>query len=432
MDEKKVEVRKEENQFINEKIVMSGKVKRKLRQAGWITLCAVLFGVIARIVFVTSDGTVRKVFGIEEPKTQVEIGKGDGESKYLKENTEVSQNPGADDKDDENDADKDEKRVESALDVYLLLNEKIEKTTSEISKMIVPVCAFSENRDFFDEDVETKIGETTGLLIGKDTSDFMLLVDMNDMDLTMDIEVVIAGINYEAYVRATDPEYGIAVVCVPLTEVPYEVRSTLKVAKIEEKGKIHIGESVIMVGAPNGLPGSVEIGMVTGFTDGVSVTDGTVASFTTNVLDYENAHGFVADLDGNVLGMITHVMKPDGTERIQTDVELDSLIAMMRKLANNGACGMIGIKGKDVTPEMARELHVNNGVYVTNVISSSVTVMENVKKGDVIVRIGNNDITCMDDFSKAVFNAVPGTEIAITLYRDGRVKNIEGISVQLR
>lgn len=82
----------------------------------------------------------------------------------------------------------------------------------------------------------------------------------------------------------------------------------------------------------------------------------------------------------------------------------------------------LGISGRDVDRELAekKELPVKYGVYVTTVEDESPADKAELAKGDVIVAVGGEKVTDMDDLVDIMEDAKEGDQVVVEMYRDGK------------
>ena len=160
------------------------------------------------------------------------------------------------------------------------------------------------------------------------------------------------------------------------------------------------GMPVIALGAPNGYEGSIEFGMITSFGSTFSVTDGEMASFTANITEYPQGHGFVVNMEGEILGLITHTHKASPEDGIFTAVSLESIGKVIVKLLNNAERPYFGIKGQDIPKNLKKEYELENGVYVREVENSSPALTAGIKAGDILVAVDGTQMDGIRTFAE--------------------------------
>lgn len=463
MAEEQKEKQSEDYQFINEKIVSRRRKKWRKRMGTIIfVICmAMLFGVVSRAVFLLSGDYLKKWFGIEEERQAVNLPKPTGQpiavlsptqkpakvpsmsptteptgipTQFPKltpeerispsaepsaaaavtpeaENspagepssdveTSTGAEPDSEMPSEENLPSENMDSSETAqIELYLQLYESVRKVAAEVSDAFVAVEVIEQGVDWFQEIYEKRT-RTTGLILGNDGVDLLILVGTEQFVGATSIEVTFGEVVIPGSIYSMDRGYGLAVISVPLKEIPEEILAGVEIGVLAETEDIVVGTPVIALGAPNGYDGSMEFGMITSLGSTVPVTDGEVAYFTTNITEYPQGYGFVVNLEGKIMGMISHTHKDNLSDGIFSAVSLDSIRGILIKLLNNAEWAYFGIRGKDVPKNLKDEYDlVAGGVYVSEVENASPALLSGVKAGDIILSVGGHQIEGICDFS---------------------------------
>jgi len=157
--------------------------------------------------------------------------------------------------------------------------------------------------------------------------------------------------------------------------------------------------------------------MITSLGSTVSVTDGEVAYFTTNIVEYPNGYGFVLNLEGEILGLITHTHKENPADGIFSAVSLDSIRGVIIKLLNNADQAYFGIKGRDLPKNLALEYEIETGVYVSEVENASPALATGIKAGDVIVSVSGETVDGIRSFSDIILECSTREIVQVKLLR---------------
>ena len=457
-------------QFINEKIVPKRRSKwlKKLGTTLFVIFMAVIFGVVSQAAFLLSGEYLKEWLGIEKERQEVDLPKSTGsqpratisptakpvktqspaptqgpteaavptqqpeEGSYGKEPTlgaeltpeatpegtgnekpEVTVAP--EQTPEENTGiDSNDKKVTSVE--YLQMYESIRNVAEEVSNAFVTVEAIEQGMDWFQEVYENRT-RTTGLVLGNDGVDLLILVGTEQFSGATSIEVsfdeaVVAGSIY-----SMDRDYGLAVIAVPLAEIPEHILNDVTLGILAETDEIVVGTPVLALGAPNGYEGSMEFGMITSLGSTVSVTDGEVAYFTSNIMEYSEGYGFVVNLEGKIMGMITHTHKANSADGIFSAVSLDSIRGVIVKLLNNAERAWFGIKGQNLPKNVAKEYELETGVYVSEVENASPALGAGIKAGDILISVGNQPVDGIRVFSDVILERSTREIVQVKLLR---------------
>ena len=466
MIEEPKEKQSEDYQFINEKIVPKRKSKwlKKLGIVLFVAFLAIIFGVVAQAAFLLSGNYLKKWLGMEEKRQEVELprpttqprvtmsptpkpdktptpvpNKKPTESALLTEtpgNATSSATPTATVTQGEfplsTEIPKEEDGQENqgssvptinAGDVngetsysYLQLYESIRQVAKEVSSAFVTVEAIEQGVDWFQE-VYEKRTRTTGLVLGNDGIDLLILVGTEQFTGATAIEVFFGEEVISGRIYSMDKDYGLAVIAVPLVSLSEEILSRVQLGLPAGEGELLVGTPVIALGAPNGYENSMEFGMITSLGSTVPVTDGEVAYFTTNITEYPNGFGYVVSMDGEILGLITHTRKSDPKDGIFSAISLDSVRGVIVKLLNNADRAWFGIKGQDIPKNLAREYELESGVYVGEVENASPALSAGIKAGDILVAINDEEVSGIREFSDKLLEQEIRAVVQVKLLR---------------
>ena len=85
---------------------------------------------------------------------------------------------------------------------------------------------------------------------------------------------------------------------------------------------------------------------------------------------------------------------------------------------------ILGVRVKELPPEIRSEIQSNKGVLVTVVVKGSPAFRSDILKGDVIKRIGDTEIYDVESLMSTV-PKYEGQKVVITIYRNGKLLNKE-------
>ena len=71
-----------------------------------------------------------------------------------------------------------------------------------------------------------------------------------------------------------------------------------------------------------------------------------------------------------------------------------------------------------------QDLTGDSGVYVAEVTSGSSAEKAKMAAGDIIIKLGDTEITSMNDLNKALYNYKTGDKAEITVLRNGREQKL--------
>jgi putative serine protease PepD len=278
----------------------------------------------------------------------------------------------------------------------------------------------------------TQNGEGSGVVL--DTNGYILTNNHVAADAQGGkVRVTFAsGKSVEATVVGTDAKTDMAVIKVSGV-------SDLSAAKFGDSDALQVGDSVIAIGSPLGLDGSVTAGIVSAlnrtidesgsqqnpFSQQQQSQSGTAiagAIQTDAAINPGNSGGALVNMAGEVVGINTAI----ATASSGGNGNIGVGFAIPSNRAKEVADSLI--KGQKVShPYIGVSVGTatgNAGAQVASVVDNSPASKAGVQQGDVITKAGSNDVHTSDDLLNVVQAAKVGDQLALTVTRGGSSKNI--------
>jgi len=242
------------------------------------------------------------------------------------------------------------------------------------------------------------------------TGQVVIVTNFHVVDQVQNLTVTFTDGNaFDATVLGTDAYSDIAVlnVTAPASEfMPLELASS---------SDLQVGDTVIAIGSPVGLTGSMTTGIVSqlGRTIQEASTNGySIANViqTSVAINPGNSGGPLLDSLGQVVGVTTAIIS--GTQGIGLAIPSDTILKELPSLISNGTYdnhAWIGVAGVDVTPDIAKALTLQKtyGWLVTSVTAGGPAEKAGIKGGTQQVRMSGSLLTTGGD----IIIALNGTRI---------------------
>ena len=222
------------------------------------------------------------------------------------------------------------------------------------------------------------------------------------------------------------------------TLVGIDAPTDIAVVKVHARGltQIHLGDSarlavgdfVVAIGNPFGLPHTATSGIVSGLKrSGFSPDDYEDYIQTDASINPGNSGGALVDLRGDLVGINTAILSGSGDNiGIGFAIPVNTAARVMRQLIEYGAVdrGQLGVSVYAVTPEMARSLGLRTatGGLIAQVIPGSPAEKAGLRTGDVITAVAGHHVASNTDLRNAIGFLRVGDDVSIDLLRDGRAE----------
>jgi serine protease Do len=223
------------------------------------------------------------------------------------------------------------------------------------------------------------------------------------------------GSQHTAKLVGVDPDSDVAVLRVDTRGLP--------AAPIGTSSDLMIGETVIAVGNPFGLSGTVTTGVVSALGRSVpSKEEGrTFTDFiqTDASINPGNSGGPLLNIEGKVIGINTAIIAQ--AQGIGFAIPVDRAKKVIQDILRFGQVhsAWIGAVTATVTPEEAKRLGLKSGkgALVARVFAGSPAAAAGLKAGDVITAVGDRPVDSREAFSTYTATAAPGQPVPLTVSR---------------
>jgi serine protease Do len=230
------------------------------------------------------------------------------------------------------------------------------------------------------------------------------------------------GRQLPAKLLGVDPDSDLAVLRVDQKGLP--------AAPIGTSSDLMIGESVVAVGNPFGLSGTVTTGVVSALGRSVPSQDQsrTFTDFiqTDASINPGNSGGPLLNIEGRVIGINVAIYAQ--AQGIGFAIPVDRAKKVIEDLLRYGVVhsAWVGAVTATLTPEEARrlDLKTERGAVVVRVFASSPAEAAGLKPGDVITAVGGKAVDSREAFSTSTATLGSGANIQLTVDRGGSTRTV--------
>lgn len=261
-------------------------------------------------------------------------------------------------------------------------------------------------------------GLGSGVIIDADNG--YVVTNNHVIDSATEILVTLKdGRQFDATVVGTDQRSDIALLKIKDGENLTEI-------EVGSSSSLRVGDFVVAIGNPFGLGQTVTSGIVSALDrSGLGIEE--VENFiqTDAAINSGNSGGALVTLDGKLIGINTAILGPNGGNiGIGFAIPSDMMTALVAQLVEFGEVrrGVLGVRGRDVTHDIAKalDLKVSQGAFVAEVVADSAADKAGIQSGDVITEVNGQRIRTFADLVARVGTLGAGSEIELTVLRDGR------------
>lgn len=225
---------------------------------------------------------------------------------------------------------------------------------------------------------------------------------------------------YTATVVGTDEETDLAVIKID--------KSDLTAAELGDSDSIQVGEFAMAIGNPLGMQSSVTAGMISAVNREITDSDGKTYTLiqTDAAINSGNSGGALVNSEGQVIGINTLKVSETGVEGMGFAIPINSTKSIYQQLIqyNKVKRPYIGITGRDLSADVAKQYNLVEGIYVASVAQYSGAETAGIKTGDVVTKADGQTVTTMTELNKIKNSHNIGDTMTLTVYSNGQEKNV--------
>ena len=235
------------------------------------------------------------------------------------------------------------------------------------------------------------------------------------------------GTEYPATVVGGDSDYDVAVLKVEATG--------LTAVTLGDSGNVNVGDSVLAIGNPLGeLTFSMSQGIVSCCDRAINV-DGTPFNMiqVDASINPGNSGGPLMNLYGEVVGIVSAKYSNYSNTTVEGlgfAIPINDVQTIITDIMENGQVTdkpALSITAGTMTEQMAAQyqLSTKKGVFVYSVNKGGAGDNAGLQMGDVITKLGDTEITSMEELSAAKKNYKAGDTVTVTFWRGDEEKTTQ-------
>ena len=373
-------------------------LKRKLKKAASISLCAVLAGGLAAGTYTGVNyltGYEQSVQAASEDK--VELLKSEKKS------------------DDSKDDSKDESTAKGSLDVSDIVEAAMPSIVSITTKSVEEVQnyygMFGQYGAYSPSQEQEVQGSGSGIIIGKNDSELLIATNYHVVEGAETLSVGFCDSTAcEAKVKGYDSEKDLAVVAVSLDDIDSDTMDAITIATIGNSDDLKVGAQVVAIGNALGYGQSVTTGIVSAKNRQLN-SDDTVGDYdsdsnsATNLIQTDaainpgNSGGALLNMNGEVVGINSAKLASTEVEGIGYAIAISDVTDTLESLMNEETRdkvdnhGVLGITVQSVDSEVSEAYGVPEGVLVRDVTEGGAAAEAGIEAKSIITKFAGKVVT---------------------------------------
>lgn len=255
----------------------------------------------------------------------------------------------------------------------------------------------------------------SGIIVGQSETELLIATNNHVIEDAQTITVTFTDrtpedlsddVSVQALLKGSRSENDLAVIAVPLKDIPEEVLSYIKIATLGDSDSLRIGEGTIAIGNALGYGQAVTTGCVSAINRQVKVNNLNLNMIQTDAAINEgNSGGALLNLRGEVIGINSAKYSSTGVEGMGYAIPISSVVDIINELMNRETRtivdederGVLGIKGLEISAQYEDSYGTPAGFSVQEVVEGGAAEKAGIKKYDIIVRVDGQTIKSYED-----------------------------------
>jgi S1-C subfamily serine protease len=203
------------------------------------------------------------------------------------------------------------------------------------------------------------------------------------------------------------------------------------VLTLGDSDRTRVGDVVLALGNPLGIGQTVTMGIISAKGRQTGLSNGSFEDFlqTDAAINQGNSGGALVSTASELIGINSQILSPSGGSiGIGFAVPSNMARTVMDQLIRNGKVrrGQLGVTVLKIPSDEASKLgiDVGPGVAVFQVQAGSAAERAGLRKGDVITALNGTGVNDPNTFRNLVAGTAPGTEVTLTIKRNGKEQQV--------
>lgn len=278
----------------------------------------------------------------------------------------------------------------------------------------------------------------SGIIIGENDTELLIVTNNHVVQDTVSLKITfVDDTAVDAVIKGTDTDTDLAVISVPLDQIPQETKEKIAVARLGDSDGLKVGQGVIAIGNALGYGQSVTVGYVSALNREIKTSDGNtrVLLQTDAAINPGNSGGALLNMKGEVIGINAAKYSSTEVEGIGYAIPVSSVQDILDELMNRKTRsevaeekrGYLGIQGTTVDEDAAAAFGMPKGVYVYKILKDGAAADSQLREKDIITKLDGMTVKSMQELQKLLKGYEAGETIELLVQRqeDGQYKEIQ-------
>ncbi|MDD5804037.1 MAG: trypsin-like peptidase domain-containing protein [Clostridia bacterium] len=335
------------------------------------------------------------------------------------------------------------------------------------SVVAITSVSMQEIRSFFGYGMEyPSTGSGSGIIVGENDDELLIATNNHVVEGATTLSVCFIGsdvVNAEqetenyvngngdlnidgavsAKIKGTDEDTDLAVIAVEKSDIPQETMDQIKIAQLGNSDDLAVGEQVVAIGNALGYGQTVTSGWVSALERTVQSDSNTYEDLiqTDAAINPGNSGGALLNMQGELIGINCAKIASSSVEGTGYAIPISKAQPILEELMNRktrdkvsdeSQVGYLGIKFADLSREAIQMYNMPSGAFVMYVAPGEAADIAGIRKSDIITKLDGQKVSSKADINDKLQYYSAGEEIEIQVARlnDGEYEE-ETVNVTL-
>lgn len=277
----------------------------------------------------------------------------------------------------------------------------------------------------FPSEEQEEEGSGSGIIVGKNDEELLIATNNHVVEDSTSLAVqFIDGETVNAQVKGTEYAVDLAVIAVPLSDIPEATFSNIKVAALGDSESLKVGEAAIAIGNALGYGQSVTTGVISAV-DREYTQDNTTNYLiqTDAAINPGNSGGALLNIKGEVIGINSSKIAGNAVEGMGYAIPISTAKPIIEELMTKETRtkveeeqkAFLGISGINVTEDVQQNYGLPEGIYIAQVYDNTAAANAGLKKGDILVEFDGEKVETLEELTSLLEYYKKGTTVDVVI-----------------
>ena len=398
----------------------------------WVTLIAsaLVFGLLAGGVMVGVNVAAGDMIAKAPAQSQEISGDETEESEAEQETEAVPEDTG----------DKASADTAEVLDVSDIVEEAMPSVVSITNTMLITQRGYSSIFDYFyggGQNYQYEVPASgSGIIIQKTDDNLLIVTNNHVVEDSSELSVTfVDGTTVDAQINGTDSSMDVAVISVPISDIPKETMDAIKVAELYTGDDLEVGQGVIAIGNALGYGQSVTVGYISALDREIKTDEGTSSGLiqVDAAINPGNSGGALLNMDGQVIGINEAKASGTNVEGMGYSIPIYKAMTVIENLSKEQVPeedqGALGVYVSTISESASKMYNLPEGAMITGFSDEEMEGYEGtelvpsaakdagLQKSDVITAVNGQTVRSGDELQSVIKYYAAGETVTVTYQR---------------